>query len=547
MRAARALFLVVAILAAGLISAPARAGIQYYVDPVNGNDIPANGSQGAPWKTVAYAVSRITILPPGSQAGLVLNLRANALYPPLALPSTLHGTLDQPMVIQPYGGSRVVFDGGEPRFRQPGAWEPVPGQVDEWRTRETFTTAPGERVVWGQMMDTRLRLITYNRIEDMRASNESYQRVPVSDPRPGLPVAGDETHKMPFTYIGPGVYYVFENPEQTIGRVHLRLSSTHMNAVGIKDYVGGGDPNTMNLSIARASRLGGNIFAQNLILKNLTFQNGGRTTLGFGTSALNITFDHCEVYGGRFGMVIPGLTSGLEFHHCTFDGGLAPWTTRTDVKDSVGSETNDILVIHAASRSEYVNCTFRKGHDALQLVGDQIDVRDSLFEDLNDEVFQYAATATNIRIHGNVIRQALSPVSFHANPIGGPLYFYRNVVDQRVPTRGYRILPPDAPAPFIWRYGSDFKDIPPVEFHSYQNTFIASHDLDKSSFVSHLFYNDPSVVATFLNNAYLVLNTDLPLGRVPAIATPARSDGNVWYRFHPNPDPRFPTPMFASS
>src|SRR5262249_48210183 len=247
---------------------------------------------------------RIILLPPESQAGLVLNLRANALYPPLALPSTLHGTSEQPLVIQPYDGDRVVFDGGEPRFRQPGAWEPVPGPADEWRTRDTFTTIPDHRVAWGQMMDTKLRLITYATLEDMRATNESYQTVRVSDPRPGFPIAGDPTHKILFTYIGPGIYYAFENPERTIGRVHLRLSSTHINAPGIEDYVGGGDPNTMNLSIARTTNLAGSVAAQNLILQNLTFQNGGLTTLSFNQSARNVTFDHCEVYGARFGVRI---------------------------------------------------------------------------------------------------------------------------------------------------------------------------------------------------------------------------------------------------
>jgi PKD domain len=533
---------------AGIGRAPIQAaGVQYYVDPVAGNDTPAGGSSGAPWKTTAYALSRIILLPAESQAGLVLNLKANTLYPSLAIPSTVHGTPDQPMVIQPWCGSRVVFDGGEPRFRRPGAWEPVPGQVDEWRTKETFATAPGERVAWGQIMDTKLRLITYSRIEDMRAANESYQRVPLSDPRPGLPLPDDETHKLPFTYIGPGVYYVFENAEKTVGRVHLRLSSTHMNAPGIQDYVGGGDPNAMNLSIARNSKLAGNIAAQNVVFRNLVFQNGGLSTLSFATSARNLTFDHCEVYGARFGMRIPGFSSGLKFHHCTFDGGLAPWTTRTDVKDSVGSETHDILVIHAANQSEYVNCTFRKGHDALQLVGDQIEVRDSLFEDLNDEVFQYASTVTNVRIHGNVVRQALEINSFHVNPTGGPLYFYRNVVDQRVPTRGYRILPPDAPAPYIWRYGSDFKNGATPPFHVYQNTFLSSHAEDKGSYVSQMFYSDPTHPRTYLNNLHLVLNLDLVLSRVPSAMSPGRADGNIWYRYHPNPEPLFQQPMFLSA
>jgi K319-like protein/carbohydrate binding protein with CBM4/9 domain len=146
-----------------------------------------------------------------------------------------------------------------------------------------------------------------------------------------------------------------------------------------------------------------------------------------------------------------------------------------------------------------------------------------------------------------VIRQALNAVSFHANPTGGPVYFYRNVVDQRVPTRGYRILPPDAPAPFLWRYGSDIKDVPTVEFHSYQNTFIASHALDKSSYVSHLFYTDPPGLTTSRNNLYLVLNTDVTMGHVPSGTNPAVAEGNLWYRYHPNPDPLFRTPLFLSA
>jgi hypothetical protein len=127
------------ILALAAASAPAQTGIQFFVDPINGADIPANGSQGTPWKTVAYAVSQIALLSAESQAGLVLNLRANAIYPSMALPSSVHGTEAAPIVIQPYDGDRVVFDGGEARFRQPGAWEAVPGQVNEWRTKDTFT------------------------------------------------------------------------------------------------------------------------------------------------------------------------------------------------------------------------------------------------------------------------------------------------------------------------------------------------------------------------------------------------------------------------
>src|SRR5262249_39106146 len=160
--------------------------------------------------------------------------------------------------------------------------------------------------------------------------------------------------------------------------------------------------------------------------KNLTFQNGGLTTLSIAETARNITFDHCEVYGARYGVRIAGNTSWLKFHDLTFDGGPPPWTTPTDLQDSVPSETHDISVIPAANQRQYVNCTFRHPHDGPQLTGDQIEVRDSLFEDLNDEVLQLGRPAMNFNIHGNVIRQALNPFSFALRPTGGPIYFYRN-------------------------------------------------------------------------------------------------------------------------
>jgi hypothetical protein len=419
-------------------------------------------------------------------------------------------------------------------------------------------------------MDTRLRLVTYGKIEDLRAANESYHKVPLSDPRPAFgPLADDPASKIPFTYLGPGVFYRYENPEQTVGRVHLRLSPTHLNGVGIQDYPGGDDPNAMALSIARRFNVAANVMAQNVVFRNVVFQNGGETTLRLEGAVRNVTFDHCEVYGGRYGVRVGGSSaSGIRFHDCTFDGGLASWTSRSDVKNeyeyygppecpvgssgppclnTLGTKTNDILVIHGADQSEYVRCTFRGGHDGIQFRGDGLEIRDSLFEDLNDEVLQIHHGAANVKIHGNVIRQALNVISFALNPVGGPVFFYRNVVDQRVPTRGYRVLPPDAPSPWLWRYGADVKDQPTLEFHAYQNTFIESNDVDKSSYVSHLFYGDPSAPTTFRNNLYLAINVHRTLARVPAPASGAVAAGNIWYRYDVDVDPLAPVPLFVSA
>jgi hypothetical protein len=562
----RRMSLVLLVLAAAL---PAGAGSQYFVDPVHGSDT-SPGTQAAPWRTVDHALDSIG-QHPEEWPGLVLKLRANALYPPLVLPPTLHGTPEQPMVIEPYDGERVVFDGGEPSLRDPGGWERVPDQADEWRSRERFTTPPRKPLSWGQMMNTRYRLLRYARLEDMRAANESWKAVPLSDPRPAFgPLVGDPTRQIPFTYMGPGLYFAYEDDAKTIGRVHVRLSPTHVGAPGITDFAGG-SPDTVPLSIAHELTLAGKIGAQDIVLRRLVFQNGGETTLSVIPAARNVTFDHCEVYGARYGMGVARDASGIKFHDSTFDGGLAPWTTRSDVKNEYdyradgchpvdgchaggAAHTHDILILHSASSSEYVRCTFRHAHDGIQIRGDDVEIRDSLFEDLNDEVLQLGRMGSNpptpslrnLRIHGNVIRQALNVVSFALNPLGGPVYFYRNVVDQRVPTRGYRVLPPDAPAPWVWRYGADFKDGATLEFHCYQNTFIASHEQDKSSYVSHLFYGDPAATTTYRNNIFLVLNLERSLSRVPDAGSPALSDGNLWYRYHEDPDPLVRAPLFTS-
>src|SRR3712207_7054653 len=53
-----------------------------------------------------------------------------------------------------------------------------------------------------------------SRIEDLRANNESFHSVPLADPREaGGPIADDPQHKMPWTYFGPGLIWVFENPD----------------------------------------------------------------------------------------------------------------------------------------------------------------------------------------------------------------------------------------------------------------------------------------------------------------------------------------------
>ena len=540
--------------------------VSYFVDPVAGDDGNDGLSLQTPFRTVAHASEHL-------KQGDRLRLHAGAVFGPTTVFSTrIAGTPEAPIVVEPYAGDEVVFDG---RITDPATdevpntvWERVTGgHPEEWRTCQILNEPlPGNRnlarVRYGAFAGSRIRLITYARMEDLRATNESFKAVPLSDPRPaGGPRQDDPTRKQPWTYLGPGLLWVFENPADPLdrrGRVHVRLSRTHLNAPGTADYTGPTDPNQVALALTPEGRIAVSVGASNVRFRNLVIANGGDTTLRITENARNVTFDHCTVYGGRFGVRV-GLTNGVTFEHCTFDGALAPWTVRADIKSSyvfidpeleptrngLGSETHDILVYSpTADNVEFAYCTFRRAHDALQLGGTTAAVHHCLFEDLNDEVMQFHAPS-NAHIHHNLIRQALNAVSFALEKGGGPIYIYRNVIDQRLPTRGYRVLAPDAPAPHIWRYGASYKNGHPMpDVFVYQNTFIASHPDDKGSALSLLFVRgdlSPGARRIHLNNLLVGLNLDLPYSWAGPMPTSAnrRSQGNLWYTPHRGEAPLF--------
>jgi hypothetical protein len=172
----------------------------------------------------------------GLKPGDSLRLRADVVHGPTVFSAGMKGSELEPILVEPYRGPKVVFDARirSPNFGQAGngAWQRVPGgHPDEWRTRAILDEADG-RVMYGQLLDSKYRLITYARIEDLRADNESFtgRGVPLADPRPaGGPLQDEPARKIPWTYLGPGIHWMPEapgNPLSVRGRMHIRLSRT---------------------------------------------------------------------------------------------------------------------------------------------------------------------------------------------------------------------------------------------------------------------------------------------------------------------------------
>ena len=456
-------------------------------------------------------------------------------------------------------GETAIFDPGFPEFKDsPGtAWTPCTDKGahrDEYISTGTYTNDTR----WGSFLTAAngtatYRLLTYSKLEDLRACNESFIKVLLADPRPGGgPLANDDPntpedetlYKYLWTYRGPGLWY-----DTATQKIHIRLSNTHLDGPGVTNYTGETDPRKLPLSITYYTNKATSIRGDYMTFRRIVFQNGGNSMCG--VSSEHVTLEHCTFNASRKGLGITA-TKYLKIEDCEFNGRLGPWVSRDDVKaaynyisDITGQQntngtcnmTCDILLCVSGTDNddwEVVNCEFRNGHDAMQVSGDRIRIHHNLFENMNDEVLYFnvggeGVTYEDIRVYNNVIRKSLHALSFFGGTVIGPRYIYRNIIDQRLPVLGYhRMVADNLP---IWRVAGDFKMGDKInEYYVYQNTFLL-RDTDPAQ-CSEAFTGSTSDTKTrrFMNNLHMTISTDEPLYTIPDPACTTLSNGNIWCR-----------------
>src|SRR5262249_44272589 len=134
--------------------------------------------------------------------------------------------------------------------------------------------------------------------------------------------------------------------------------------------------------------------------------------------------------------------------------------------------------------TEFDHCEFVNAHD-VNLVGTGIRFHHNWINNLNDEalIFDAGSIASGV-VHDNVITQTLSAISFAGYGSAGLWQIYRNLIDLRSPTAGYRPRNIAFNRAFVWRLGRPFKDHEAQSdadgphsdgpYNLFQNTFIVT-------------------------------------------------------------------------
>ncbi len=413
-------------------------GPRFFVDPRKGDDR-ADGSETAPWRTVAHGVGRLL-------AGDTLVLRGGTYYENVGV--RLVGTKERPVTIRSFPGEQAVLDGGLREFFESPAdcWKPA--GKDEYVSSRPY---PNRRHVIGSFGDSMVGLQSYYHAADLRAANELWEWENLEKK--------NETDIKP-VYCGPGVWYDAET-----GLIHARLAPT--TVPGADNYSGETDPRRLPLVLAPFRSVPLHVDgARHVRFQDLVIRGGGYDTVVIDQSS-DVEFDNVTLWAGSFGMRVTG-THRLRLHRSGLYGNVAPWTFRTDtsLRSDPGRPHRDItrlnthaLLVPEAGREfstyafpmnedwEISWCDFADGHDGIYLGGVSMKFHHNRVAHTHDDGIylsqmyprdRYLRGGARIEIYQNHIGDCLTAFAF-----GGPelvtkdmISIYRNVIDQRgrVPT-----------------------------------------------------------------------------------------------------------------
>ena len=578
-------------------------GPEFFVSPpppgVAVEDAPiGSGTFEDPFHSITHAIEQ-------ANGGGTVYLR-NGEYVESIDVSGISGIEGRPIVVRPRERERVTIDATVLAFRGPipnADWEPVPGHQDEFISTARFDATPGEGstvVSAGAFLDRgdpgtgsarHTRLVSYDRIEDLRSPNQLWPDPVWLAQNPdqlGEGIAHEQLRQVdgtdtsfnprrfrPYVYMGPGIWF-----DQAVGvdgrRVHIRLSHTTNQVEGWPDYNEQTDPRRLRLALSiddsHVLRLVG---CQHMRFENLTMRFGGIDTIRLRNCA-DVVFDHIAVWAGSRAIRLESgeddLNQSIEFKHCEIDGGLPTWFFRSDRKDEyrfrpapdgpvvtnhLGHATSGVLISSdpGALAIRIHHCEILNGHDVSVALGDSSTFHHNWVHNINDDGLILTGTegTKNAKVYRNAITQCLTAMSFAGGQVG-QIYIFRNLFDLRKPTLGIR---PDKPGEQNSLRHSQFHKDGSNEgpFDLFNNTCIirdaggigaALARLTAAGFSHYrIALGEPQGRRRAFNNIFVALYSQpgaKPIAFLPPMTFAGPTDGNVYHRFGTGDNPKFLVP-----
>ncbi len=387
-------------------------GPAFHVDATKGHDA-NDGSAAKPWKTLAHAVPKL-------KAGDTLYLRAGTYYERVAV--KIAGTGEKPITIRSFPGELAAIDGGLREFAETHAtaWEPVKGgAIDEYRSVKPYPKHEG--VVFGHFLDSMVTLHGYRFVNDLRSDNSYWTiKSKIEDDPTGI-------------YCGPGLWL-----DPKTNHLHCRLAHTRFAHLAPGDnYKGETDPRKLSLVVSAPGvplALNG---AKHLRVQDIVIRGGNHATLNVEKCA-NIELDGLTVYGGSPAVLL-AETYDLKMVNCYVRGISAAWSWRGGQK----YRGNAAYVLTARETGggcknvEIAHCEITDCHDG-PFLGTITGLRfhHNLVDNFNDDGVYLMAMSVGGDQHyyQNRISRCLHCFSFAGKyQLGGGVYIFRNLIDQRGP------------------------------------------------------------------------------------------------------------------
>jgi hypothetical protein len=238
---------------------------------------------------------------------------------------------------------------------------------------------------------------------------------------------------------------------------------------------------------------------------------------------------------------------------------LPDWLFRGDLKDQYkfldGVQTRDNFLAKQTSESllgfeltdavEISHSEFTNAHD-VYLQASNVTFHHNWISNLHDDglLLDGSAIASGL-VHHNVIVRTLSAIGFAGDYLAGKWQIYRNLVDLRQPTAGFRPRNTSSDRSHVWRIGAAFKGgrTPEGPYDIFQNTFISPFGAEypaglpeypQASFTHLRNSVAPLSQRRSINNVFAVLNRepalDAPFAFLLPPGAPAAINGDLFYK-----------------